>query len=82
MANPVKTSSFTAPPLLSPYFETDSKGKFTQVIARPWVEYFRAITNELGAQIPVTGSIASGDALKSLLSALSKLGFIVDQTTP
>ena len=32
--------------------------------------------------VPVSGSHASGDALKSLVAALSQLGLITDRTTP
>jgi len=72
-------SKFPAPPDRTDYPQANNPGKF----ARPWIQWFQAITNQFNATPPtVTGSRGGNAALASLLTQLADAGVIVDDTTP
>lgn len=74
----LRVQKFPPPPLRSPFWEDSEK----TIVSRPWIQWFQAVTNALGASVPITGSRTSGVALENLLLALQAIGLVKDQTTP
>lgn len=75
---PPKVQRFPPPPFNSPFWEDAEKTR----VAFPWVQYFRAITNAIGANRPIRGSRTTGGALENLLKFLDAIGMIQDESTP
>ena len=72
-------NEFPAPPIRTDFPQQGTPNVF----ARPWSQWFQAITNRFNGAPPiVTGSRGGNVALANLLKALANAGVITDNTTP
>lgn len=71
--------TFPAPPVASPFLVDDGQGNL--IITRPWTQWLQAVSVQLSAAGPVTGSKGGNAALANLISVLKAKGIIGDQTT-
>lgn len=72
---------FPDPPVRTPLTQKDPMNN--EVVSRPWIEWFQAVTVALSSDVPtVTGARGGNVALTNLMTDLATLGIVVDNTTP